>query len=237
YVLNDLADLGNDRRHPSKRHRPLASGAVPLLHGLVLAPAVLAAAIGLALPLPIEFITSLGAYFALTLAYSLWLKRAMPLDVVMLACLYGARLYAGGVAVAVPLSPWLAAFSIFMFLSLAVIKRCTELIGHIEKGKGDPAGRGYTLHDLSVLEAMAAASGYVAVMVFALYISSPAVVALYSHPGRLWLICIGLIYWITRMLILTHRGEMHDDPVVFAAKDRASLISAAFIASVVLASV
>lgn len=147
------------------------------------------------------------------------------------------RLMAGGAAVAVPLSPWLGAFSIFLFLSLAIVKRCTELVDRIENGKGDPTGRGYQLRDLPILEAMAAASGYVAVMVFALYINSPAVVALYGSPDRLWLICVFLIYWISRILVLTHRGEMHDDPIVFAATDRWSLVSAALMGAIVLASI
>ena len=237
YLVNDLIDLRSDRDHPSKRDRPLASGAVPLVHGVLLVPVLLLAATALAAFLPIEFIAILAAYYALTLAYSLWLKRKMTIDVLVLACLYGMRLMAGGAAVAVPLSPWLGAFSIFLFLSLAIVKRCTELVDRIENGKGDPTGRGYQLRDLPILEAMAAAGGYVAVMVFALYINSPAVVALYGSPDRLWLICVFLIYWISRILVLTHRGEMHDDPIVFAATDRWSLVSAALIGAIVLASI
>ncbi|HLI12941.1 MAG TPA: UbiA family prenyltransferase [Alphaproteobacteria bacterium] len=235
YLINDLLDLGNDRQHPVKRSRPFASGAIPLSHGPLFVAALLATACALAHYLPSTFTALLLGYGVLTLTYSLWLKRKMMVDVLMLACLYGMRLVAGGVAVAVPLSPWLVAFSIFLFLSLAIIKRCTELIACFESGRGDPSGRGYQLRDLPVLEAMAAASGYVAVMVFAFYINSPAVMVLYHSPERLWLICVILIYWIGRMVVLTHRGRMHTDPIVFAATDRVSLVSAAAVAAVVVA--
>ena len=237
YLLNDLIDLRNDRDHPTKRNRPFASGSVPLLSGVLLVPGLLLAAAGFAAFLPGRFIALLVGYYALTLAYSLRLKRVMTADVLILACLYGMRLVAGGAAVAVPLSPWLVAFSTFLFLSLAIVKRTTELIARGKAGKGDPGGRGYQLRDLPVLEAMAAASGYVAVMVFALYINSPMVAGLYRNPDRLWFICIVLLYWLSRIFILTRRGEMDDDPLVFAATDRTSLLCAAVMAGVIVASI
>jgi 4-hydroxybenzoate polyprenyltransferase/phosphoserine phosphatase len=237
YVLNDLLDVRNDRSHPSKRHRPFASGKIPVSQGVLLFPLALACAMALAVPLPISFALALGGYYTLTIAYSLWLKRKMTIDVVMLACLYGVRLVAGGAATAVPLSPWLQAFAIFLFLSLAIIKRCTELATHIAHGKGDPKGRCYQLRDLPLLESMAAASGYVAVMIFALYLNSPAVVALYRAPHRLWFICVVLLYWLSRILLLTHRGQMRDDPVIFAATDRVSLVCAVIVGAVVALSI
>ncbi|MGO8917837.1 MAG: UbiA family prenyltransferase [Stellaceae bacterium] len=237
YVLNDLLDMRSDRSHPSKCRRPFASGKIPAWQGTVLSPLALAAAVALALLLPTPFVLTLAGYYVLTMAYSLWFKRKMTVDVVMLACLYGVRLVAGGAATMVPLSPWLQAFAVFFFLSLAVVKRCTELVAHITLGKGDPKGRSYQLRDLPMLEAMAAASGYVAVMVFALYLNSPAVVALYHAPNRLWFICVVLLYWISRILLLTHRGEMRDDPVVFAATDRVSLVCAGIAAAAVAFSV
>jgi 4-hydroxybenzoate polyprenyltransferase len=236
YLLNDLLDLGNDRRHAIKRKRPFAAGAIPLGRGVLMVLALLAIAIGLALFLPARFMALLAGYYVLTLAYSLRLKREMMVDVLMLACLYGMRLVAGGAAVFVPLSPWLIAFSIFLFLSLAIVKRCTELIGGFEPGGDAPSGRGYQLRDMPVLEAMALASGYVAALVFALYINSPPVMMLYRAPELLWLICVVLIHWISRVVMLTHRGEMHSDPIVFAATDPGSLISAVAIGAVVLAS-
>lgn len=227
----------NDRAHATKRNRPLASGRVSLMHGIVLVPALLAAAAALALPLPRDFLALLAGYYTLTMGYSMVLKRKVTIDVLTLACLYGVRLVAGSLAAAVPLSPWLVAFSIFLFLSLAIIKRCTEVIDRLAKGKGDPAGRGYILRDLPMLEAMAAASAYVAVMVFALYINSPAVTELYRNPAYLWAICLVLFYWISRILLMTHRGEMHDDPVVFAATDLKSWVCAALVLAIAAASI
>ncbi len=225
YLLNDLLDLANDRRHPSKCRRPFAAGLIPLTHGLVLIPILIVISVVLALGLPRLFLVVLASYYLLTLGYSLWLKRRVMVDVVLLACLYGIRVVAGGVAVAVPLSVWLVAFSLFLFFSLALVKRCTELIDHVGKGAGDPPGRGYRQEDLPILESMATASGYISVLVLALYINNPVVGHLYTVPELLWPICAILLYWISRILVLTHRGEMHDDPVIFAVTDRISLIS------------
>jgi 4-hydroxybenzoate polyprenyltransferase len=174
--------------------------------------------------LPADFIALLGAYYVLTMGYSVLLKRKLIVDVITLACLYGMRLAAGALTISVPLSPWFVAFSVFFFLCLAIVKRCTEMIDRIAKGTGDPKGRGYIQRDLPMLEAMAAGTGYVAIMVFALYINNPSVTALYRAPEYLWAICLVLFYWISRILLLTHRGEMHDDPVVFATTDPKSLI-------------
>ena len=237
YLLNDLLDLRHDRQHRTKRHRPFAAGRIDMLHGVAMCAAALAGAVAVGLWLPLPFLAVLGAYTALTLAYSMALKRQPILDVITLAGLYGMRIVAAVAAVAVSLSPWLLAFSIFFFLCLALVKRGTELIDRLGHGGADPPGRGYRLADIAALQAMATASGYVAVLVFILYINSPAVAGLYGHAERLWAIPGILLYWISRVLILTHRGEMHDDPVVFAARDRPSLICAGLIALVVLASI
>ena len=237
YLLNDLLDLRHDRQHRSKRHRPFAAGRVDMLHGVAMGFAALAGAVGVALLLPLPFLGVLAAYTVLTLAYSVVLKRHPIIDVMTLAGLYGIRIVAGGAAVAVALSPWLLAFSVFFFLCLALVKRSTELIDRLGRGGLDPPGRGYRLTDLSVLQTMAGASGYVAVLVFILYINSPAVTGLYGEVERLWVIPGILLYWVSRVLILTHRGEMHDDPVVFAARDRASLACAGLIALAVLVSI
>lgn len=236
YLLNDLLDLKSDREHRTKSRRAFASGKIPLVQGIVLVPVLLAGAASLAALLPLRFAIVLAGYYVLTLAYSFWLKRQMLVDVVTLACLYGVRLLAGGAAVGVTLSPWLGALSVFLFLSLALIKRCTELGERQRAGRGDPPGRGYRLADLSALQSMAAASGYLSILVLALYFNSPAVVALYSWPNRMWLICVLALYWISRVLLLSHRGDMHDDPVVFAATDRVSLLTAVAVGAVVLIS-
>lgn len=224
YLLNDLLDLRNDRQHVRKRLRPLASGMVPLSHGVALFPLLLLASLTAALLLSPAFVAVLAGYYVLTLAYSLVLKRYLIIDVLTLSSLYGVRLVAGGVAFGVPLSEWLVAFSTFLFLSLALVKRVTELIGRHRQGIGDPAGRAYGLDDLPVLEMLAASSGFVSVLVFILYIRSPDVVVLYHHPKLLWGGGLVLIYWLCRIMVLTRRGEMHDDPVIYAVTDRVSLL-------------
>lgn len=235
YVLNDLLDLEGDRNHPRKCLRPFASGALPLRLGMALVPALLIAALLLALMLPWSYLAALAAYLALTLAYSLILKRKVMVDVVALAMLYGVRLLAGGAAAGVVLSEWLVVFSVFLFLSLALVKRSTELVSRLGQGLVALPGRGYLCQDLPVVEAMAAASGFLSVLVFAFYINSPDVRNLYPTPLMLWGVCLLLVYWIGRILVLVRRGEMHDDPVVFAVTDRTSLVSGALAAALVLA--
>ncbi len=236
YLLNDLLDLRSDRVHATKRNRPFAAGTLPLIHGFRMFPVLLVLSLLLALLVSPLFLAVLAAYYALTLGYSLWIKRLMMLDVVVLAGLYGLRVVAGAAAFAVPLSEWLIAFCVFLFLSLALVKRASELVGRLNTGRGDPAGRGYRLIDLPILEMLASASGFVAVLVLALYINSPDVSDLYAHAYMLWAGCLIMLYWIGRILLLTHRGEMHEDPVVFAATDRNSLVCGGLFVLVVLVS-
>ena len=233
YLVNDLLDLSADRDHARKRRRPFASGDVPLAHGMAMAPLLVLAAVAVGLWLPGKFLLVLAGYFSLTLAYSLGLKRIVMIDVVTLACLYGARLLAGSAATGVPLSRWLEALAVFLFLSLALVKRGAELTDRIAAGKGDPSGRDYRLSDLPMVESMGAAAGFTAVLVLALYLNSPDVDAMYRNPHRMWLICVVVLYWVSRMLMKAHRGEMHDDPVVFAVRDRVSLVCGAVCAGVV----
>ncbi len=237
YVLNDLLDLAADRAHPRKRNRPFASGALPIAHGTVMAPLLLLAGFALAAPLGWHTLAVLLGYFLLTTVYSLYLKRRIVVDIVALAALYTVRIVAGGVAAGIPLSVWLLAFSVFFFLSLAAVKRQAELVDQIAAGKTATAGRGYLSDDLPMVEMMAVSAGYVSVLVMALYLNSPAVAELYNQPTALWGICMVLLYWISRMVMLTHRGQMHDDPVVFAARDGMSLVSAAIILAFAVAGV
>jgi len=234
YLLNDLLDLRSDRQHTTKRRRPFASGAVPVLHGMLLFPALLGASLVLGLQVSREFIAVLGVYYALTLAYSFSLKRGLIIDVVTLACLYGIRLVAGSVALSVPLSEWLVAFSVFVFLSLALVKRATELVGVINQDGSALGSRAYRVGDLPVIEMLAASSGFVSVLVLALYINSSEVMTLYQQPKLLWLCCLVMIYWLCRVLLLTRRGQMNDDPVVFAATDRVSLLCGGLMAAALL---
>ena len=236
YVLNDLVDIRHDQSHPTKCWRPFAAGALSPWHGLLVMALLLGGAWGTAYSLPLSFLGILAGYGILTTLYTVWLKTHVVIDVVVLACLYGARLVAGGCAADVELSPWLMAMAVFWFLCLALIKRCTEIIDCTAAGVSNLAGRGYRSHDLPILGAMAAASGFVGVLVVALYINSPAVSRLYGHPDILWLVIIVLVYWLGRVLLLCHRGEMHDDPILFAATDRPSLASLVAIAAIIAAS-
>lgn len=218
YVLNDLVDLEADRLHPRKRSRPFAAGALPLTYGLVAAPVLTIAAFGLAVLLGPRFLLVLGGYYALTLCYSFLFKRIPMLDVVVLAGLYTVRIIAGTAALRVDISFWLLSFSMFLFLSLAMIKRYTELHALLTAGKSRVT-RGYAVEDLSLIQSMGTSSGYLAVLVLALYINSTASEALYRHPQVLWLLCPLLLYWISRSWLIAHRGAMHDDPIVFALTD------------------
>ncbi len=229
YVLNDLLDLRVDRAHPRKRARPFAAGDIPIAHGTGMATGMLAAGVLLSIFLGGAFFLTMLAYYLITLAYSLNLKRRAVVDICVLAGLYTMRIVAGGVATGIDLSVWLLAFSIFFFFSMAAVKRQAELVDMAERGKLSASGRGYTVKDVEIISMMALAAGYVSVLVMALYVNSPAVVELYSTPATLWGICFILLYWISRVAIITHRGHMNDDPVLFAAKDRNSRICAVMI--------
>ena len=224
YVANDMFDLEADRSHAKKRLRPFASGAVPLGHGMVMAPILLALSFAIALMLPLWFSIILGGYFLTTVAYTLDLKKRTIVDVLTLAILYTYRLLAGGAATGIDLSTWLLAFALFLFLSLALVKRYSELDALARAGDSKVKGRGYRVTDLPLIESLGTSSGYLAVLVLALYISSPDIRVHYTTPGILWGLCILLLYWISRTWMLTHRGKMHQDPVVFALTDRISLL-------------
>ncbi|AZO31434.1 UbiA family prenyltransferase [Mesorhizobium sp. M1B.F.Ca.ET.045.04.1.1] len=223
YLLNDIVDIEDDRRHPEKRRRPFASGRLPIAHGFVLIPALLAGSAVLSSFLPWKFGAVLAVYYAVTLAYTFFLKRLEAVDVVTLALLYTTRIFAGGAAASIPLSQWLLTFSIFIFLSLAFAKRCAELLLMQEHGKKASLGRGYLLADLQMLNSMGVGAGYVAALVLALYLSTPQVLIAYARPGLLWVFVPLLIFWVTRIWLKTCRGEMRSDPLVFAARDRVSL--------------
>ena len=225
YLLNDLVDLQADRAHPRKRLRPFAAGTVPIMHGFALAMVLLVLAVAISLAFtPLIFIGALASYYVVTFAYSLWLKRMLIIDVLTLATLYTARIIAGAVATTMWLSPWMLGFSMFLFLSLAAVKRQAELTDQLKGGRDKSIGRAYEVDDLPVLRGIALSAGYAAVLVFALYISSPGIKALYNDPRFLWLICPLLLYWISRMVMMTHRGFMTDDPIVYAASDRVSQV-------------
>lgn len=224
YIVNDLLDLDADRVHPRKRLRPFASGAIPIVHGIVAAFILIVGTLVVAaLALPLVFAATLALYLTTSLWYSIALKRIAMVDVLTLAGLYSIRIVAGGAAVAIVPSFWLLAFAMFLFLSLAAAKRYAELRAAHDAGKADAPGRGYSVADLPLLQSSGIAAGYLAVLVLALYVNSGAA-SMYRMPELLWLLCPLLLYWMNRVWLKTSRGRMHDDPVVFALTDRPSLI-------------
>lgn len=224
YVINDLLDLDADRTHPRKRSRPLASGALSLVEGITGAITLLFLGFLIAVAsLGPIFIAVLLLYLVGTLWYSFSLKRIAMVDVLALAGLYTVRVIAGGAAILVVPSFWLLAFSMFVFLSLAMVKRYTELRSVLSAGRSTAAGRGYTTDDLPLLLSCGTSAGFVAVLVLSLYVNQ-GTGTLYRHPQALWLLCPLILYWICRVWRKTHRGELYDDPVVFAIKDKPSLL-------------
>jgi len=223
YIANDLLDLEADRAHRSKSRRPFASGQLPIWVGLFCVPVLLGGAWLSALTLPKGFLAWIGAYAFVALGYSLWLKRIAIVDVLILAMLYTVRLIAGAAAISVPMSAWLLAFSMFFFLNLALVKRYEEI--HASRRDSGPTGiRGYLQADLEVVGISGIASGYLSVLVMALYTNSREITVLYTHPEWLWGFCPLLLFWISRLWLLAHRGEMHDDPIIFAARDWSSYL-------------
>ena len=234
YLLNDLLDLDVDRAHPRKRNRPFASGQLSIQAGIGALMLMSSAVVGISLffsPVAREL---LCLYACLNFAYSVRLKQILCLDVIVLAFLYTLRILFGGVATSVPVSIWTLAFSLFIFLGLALLKRLTELKTAGEYGTGHMARRPYVPADINIVQSFASAALYVSVLVLALYLNSPDVLKLYSRPEPLWLVCILMIFWTSRMLILTNRGSMTDDPIVFAFKDRSSQVVALLVAACVV---
>ena len=226
YVVNDLLDVEADRVHPKKKFRPFAAGTVPVALGIPLAAGLLALGLGLALIfLPWRYSALLAGYYCLTGAYSVWLKRKVMVDIVLLASLYTIRILAGGLATETHVSEWLLAFSLFIFTSLAFAKRYAELRRLSARGDHEPAqGRGYMTSDLRIMEMMGTVSGFVAVLVLVLYIQHDNVKVLYPNSKALWFLCPVFMYWVGRLWIMAGRGEMQEDPVAFAVRDRKSWV-------------
>lgn len=240
YLINDLLDLEADRHHHKKKNRPFAAGTLEVRAGLVVMLALLLIGCGMAWLLPLGFRIALGSYLVTTLLYSIWLKRVASLDVIVLAGLYTLRIIAGALATGINLSFWLLAFSMFIFLSLALVKRVAELVEVRKKETatgthmGELRGRGYATEDVTVLQSLGAASGYMSVLVLALYINSPEVSELYRSPEVLWLITPLMLLWITRLWMVTARGYMDEDPIFFAAKDPETWATGALVAAILM---
>lgn len=225
YLFNDLLDLSHDRQHRSKRQRPMAAGKVSLLPVMGIGAVLVTGGLGLAFSLSLWGGLCVLGYLIVSLAYSLLIKQQVFLDVVTLALLYAVRVFTGGVMASIPLSPWFLAFFLFVFLTLAIVKRQHELRMLHQSGGTNAAGRAYAADDLGAMTALAAGSGFAAVVVFALYIQSSAVHTLYSRPAFLWSICPLMLYWMGRTTLLANRGAVADDPVVFATRDRVSWLT------------
>jgi 4-hydroxybenzoate polyprenyltransferase len=223
YVLNDLLDIESDRAHPRKSKRPLAADEVSVRAARLLIVSLLVAAAAIAVWLPPRFQLLVAGYCGLTGMYSWTLKGQVLVDALCLAGLYTLRVIAGAAAAQVPLSFWLLLFSVFLFLSLAFVKRYAELDALRRVGRLKAAGRGYSVDDLPVLQSLGIAAGYLCVLVLALYINSPAVAQLYHRPKYIWALCVLMLYWISRVWMKAHRGTMNEDPVIFALKDPISL--------------
>ena len=235
YLFNDLLDLEADRAHPTKRNRPLAAGTLPLAHGAVAGLVLLAMGLGIGALLGPAFMALLLAYIVTAQAYSIVLKGVPVLDVLTLSALYSLRIFAGGVAAQVAVSAWLLAFSSFLFLSLAFVKRYEELLSPGAMIHGGAKGRGYESGDVDLVRAFGPAAGYISVLVLALYVYSDQVRSLYNRPATLWLVAPLMLYWITRLWFLAHRGRLGSDPVIFAVRDPVSYLIGFAMVLVVLA--
>jgi 4-hydroxybenzoate polyprenyltransferase len=219
-----MLDVENDRRHPTKKNRPFAAGVLPIRYGLLMMLVLGIASVSLGAILGLEFLTVLALYFGVNLAYSTRFKEVVMLDVVILASFYTMRLMAGSAATSTPISHWLLSFSTFFFLGLAMVKRYTELRRVVGKSQNAMYGRGYGAEDKTPVLVMGISSSMLSILILALYFSSDDVQGLYSNPSRLWALAPLLLYWSGRVWLLANRGDVHDDPVVFAVKDPQSWV-------------
>ena len=235
YVLNDLLDLEADRKHPRKKNRPFASGDLSLLYGFALLPFLIVSSLIIAITLlPISYLFVLFFYYVLTSLYSFKLKRIVIVDILTLALLYTIRIVAGGEAVDVEVTPWALAFSMFLFLSLALLKRYTELHSLKEIDELKASGRGYHVDDIEIVRSFGTSSAFISILVFALYVNSEQIRLLYNKPNLMWIVAILLLFWIMRIWFLANRGKMTDDPIVFTGKDKISWTIGGIISLIVI---
>lgn len=237
YLLNDIVDVEADRRHPTKCKRPLAAGEITAAQAYAAVPFLLAVAFGLSwfVPKPQLFLTALSAYLVLALVYLFYLKRKLLVDVLGLAALHTLRILAGNAAAAIPISSWLLAFSMFLFLSLALVKRYAELRITQDQSGLKKAGRGYHAEDIEALSQLGMASGCTCALIMALYVDSAAVKELYRHPEIIWLICPIILYQMARIWFMARRGQMPDDPLVFMIRDWRSQLMGGLVVLIMIA--
>jgi len=236
YILNDLADRDSDRHHPTKKNRPIVSGAISPSKALFFQAILFSLGFTVAMIIKPEFLAVLGIYFVLTTAYTIGLKKVPLVDILLLASLYSIRIFAGSVATDIIISKWLIAFSMFLFFNLACVKRYAEIAAIAPEHRQQLIrGRGYSKDDLQLVGQFGVTSGFLSILVLALYLNSEEVTLLYRHPDRLWFICPFLFYWVGRVWLKTTRNQMHDDPVVFALKDIASYAVGIMVGIIILA--
>ena len=234
YIINDLLDLESDRCHPRKKSRPLAAGSISLIHAVFVALVLFVLAFAIATMVNNLFILVLSLYLVLTLTYSFKIKQYIGMDVIALASLYTLRIIAGAVILEVTISFWLLSFSMFIFLSLAMIKRCAELKLLEGERKVQTSGRDYHVEDYLVLMSLGTSSAMLSILMFCFYVNNNVLTDQYQQPELLWLVLPALCYWMMRMWIKTHRGEMRDDPIVFSLKDKGSVVTIGFIGVIAL---
>ena len=235
YIVNDLLDLPADRRHATKCKRPLAAGLISIPSGIMAACLLLGAAAGLSFLLPWHAALLVFGYSASTLLYSTVLKQELMVDVVALALFYTARLLYGGLVTGIEISIWTLAFCAFSFFALAAAKRINDLAKTKLQASESLRHRAYQAQDLNALVALAAATSNIAVLVLILYLNSQQGERLYRHPQFLWLMCVPLLYWFSRILMLANRGKLADDPIHFATKDRITYIVLGMMAAIAVA--
>ncbi|MEO6991313.1 MAG: UbiA family prenyltransferase, partial [Candidatus Baltobacteraceae bacterium] len=235
YIVNDLLDLESDRRHPRKRRRPFASGELSIPFGIAASLGLLLVSAAIASLSGGAFLATLAIYFALTVSYSLKLKAVVLIDTVVLAGLYTMRVVAGYAATGIVATFWLLAFALFLFFGLAMLKRFSELMDLRKRNQDSTPGRGYRAEDLDIVGIFGAVTGCLAILVLAFYINTEEVTRLYAHPQVLWGIVPVLLYWTSKIWLIAHRGEMHEDPVVYALTDRESLAVFGITACIALA--
>jgi len=227
YIVNDLLDLQSDRIHQSKKNRPFASGTLSISQGLIIGVVLLALATTACLFLPPACILVLTGYLALTIFYSLYLKTKIMMDVVALGALFTLRVIGGAAAIETELSFYLLSFSIFLFSSLGMVKRYAELYNLRAQNLLTAHGRGYRVEDMAPVRIIGISLGYMSVFVMGEYINSPLIAEYYSKPKFIWLLFPLITYWLGRLWLLANRGEVNEDPLIFAIKDKVSLLIAA----------
>ena len=229
YVINDIVDIKSDKKHPYKKNRPLAAGLININQCKYIILSLLVFCFFFLIDIDNNFFILIVSYFIISNLYTFFLKKYVIVDLLILSSLYTIRIIGGGFITGISVSIWLLSFSIFFFLSLAAIKRQVEIINFKKNKKVKIAGRGYIVSDQKIINMISICSGYISILVLVLYINSPQVISLYSSPDILWGVCLIMLFWISRIMLMSSRKKIEDDPIVYAIKDKISYICLLFI--------